>query len=175
VASARWRSKQRWHNEISDRHKTVTSPTGVVTIGGAATTGSIETAGDLDLFRVSLTAGVTYTFNLSATSGSLDPVLVLRNSTLEPLAENDDYGSSLNSQITFTATSSGTYYLQAGGFTSSTGTYTIGAVKPDITAPTVLSLSPADGMTGVDISGNVVATFSEDIARGSGTITIRSG
>ena len=26
VTSARWRSKQRWHNEISDRHKTVTSP-----------------------------------------------------------------------------------------------------------------------------------------------------
>jgi hypothetical protein len=30
VASARWRSKQRWHNEISDRHKTVTSPIGKV-------------------------------------------------------------------------------------------------------------------------------------------------
>lgn len=25
MASARWRSKQRWHNEISDRRKTVTS------------------------------------------------------------------------------------------------------------------------------------------------------
>jgi methionine-rich copper-binding protein CopC len=159
----------------TDDYPNTADTTGVVIIGGAATTGAIETAGDLDLFRVSLTAGVTYTFNLSATSGSLDPVLVLRNSTLEQLAENDDYGSSLNSQITFTATSTGTYYLQAGGFTSSTGTYTIGAIKPDTIAPTVLSLSPADGTTGVDISGNVVATFSEDIARGSGTITIRSG
>jgi hypothetical protein len=32
VTSARWRSKQRWHNEISDRHKTLTSPPDVLMI-----------------------------------------------------------------------------------------------------------------------------------------------
>ena len=88
---------------------------GVVTIGAAATTGSIETAEDVDGFRVSLTAGVTYTFNLNVTSGSLDPYLELYDSIEDdedPVAFNDDFGSSLNSQITFTATSSGTYYVR---------------------------------------------------------------
>ena len=159
----------------TDDFPNTAATTGVVTIGGAATTGSIETARDVDLFRVSLTAGVTYTFNLNATSGSIDPVLVLRNSTLEQLAENDDYGSSRNSQITFTASSSGTYYLQAGGFTSSTGTYSIRGMAVDTTAPTVSAFTPADGATAVAVGANIVLTFSENIAKGTGTITLRSG
>jgi hypothetical protein len=34
VASARWRSKQREHKEISDRHETVTSPLLIGNYGG---------------------------------------------------------------------------------------------------------------------------------------------
>jgi hypothetical protein len=126
-----------------------TGTTGVVTIGGAATTGAIETTDDVDLFRVSLTAGVTYTFNLNATSGSLDPLLQLwqlNNSSWERLAYNDDYGSSLNSQITFTATSSGTYYLQALDVGTNTGTYSLRASisATGMSALNALSLTPAD-------------------------------
>ncbi|MEY4620491.1 MAG: hypothetical protein RIS65_1663, partial [Pseudomonadota bacterium] len=123
--------------------------TGVVTIGGAATTGSIETTGDVDLFRISLTAGVTYAFNLNATSGSLDPLLQLwqlNNSSWERLAYNDNYGSSLNAQITFTATSSGTYYLQALDVGISTGTYSLRATisATGMSALNAMSVTPAD-------------------------------
>jgi hypothetical protein len=126
-----------------------TATTGVVAIGGAATTGAIETTDDVDLFRVSLTAGVTYTFNLNTTSGSLDPLLQLwqlNNSSWERLAYNDDYGSSLNSQITFTASSSGTYYLQALDVGTSTGTYSLRATisATGMGALNALSLTPAD-------------------------------
>jgi len=41
--------------------------------------------------------------------------------------------------------------------------------------PVVANFSPADGSTGVDVAGNVVLTFSEAIARGTGNIEIRSG
>ena len=45
----------------------------------------------------------------------------------------------------------------------------------DFTAPTVLNFSPTDGATGVAVGSNIVVTFSEAIARGTGTITLRSG
>ncbi|WP_397575928.1 Ig-like domain-containing protein, partial [Sphingorhabdus sp.] len=161
----------------ADDYANNTATTGVVTIGGAAITGTINYLDDDDLFRVSLTAGVTYTFNLNATSGSYDPYLSLYDSNLTRLAYNDDFGSSLNSQITFTATSSGTYYLQAASFGTDAGTYSLqgGAQATDTTAPTVRSFSPTDAATGVAVGNNIVLTFSEAIARGTGTITIRSG
>ncbi len=266
---------------------TFTAP-GVVTIGGAATSGSIETAYDADYFRVSLTAGVTYTFNLSATSGSIDPYLGLFQGDYY-LATNDNFGSSFNSQITFTAPSSGIYYLEAGGgpgvgtyslrgtaapadttppivssiaygsndgslalgeavtltvtlneavnvtgtptlalanggsatYTGGTGTSTLtfsytaaagqtaadlataasnaltgtikdlagnavtaagfnnvnptGTLAVDVTAPSASTFTPTDGATAVAVGANIVLTFSENIAKGTGSITLRSG
>ena len=40
---------------------------------------------------------------------------------------------------------------------------------------TTSSFSPSDGATGQSVSTNIVITFSENIAKGSGNITIRSG
>ena len=57
---------------VADDFLNSVNTTGVVTIGGAATNGSIETANDRDAFRVILTAGLTYKFDLNSLSGSLD-------------------------------------------------------------------------------------------------------
>jgi hypothetical protein len=74
-------------------------------------------------------------------------VLALYNSNLTLLTYNDDFGSSNNSQITFTATSSGTYYLGAEAF-SGTGTYSlqgrIGSTSG--IAQSALSVAPADSL-----------------------------
>ena len=43
----------------------------------------------------------------------------------------------------------------------------------EVTAPTILGLSPSDGATGVPIYTNLVLTFSEVVHRGSGNITIK--
>jgi hypothetical protein len=48
-------------------------------------------------------------------------------------------------------------------------------VATDTTAPTVSTFSPTDGATGVAVASNVVLTFSEAIARGTGNIVLRSG
>jgi uncharacterized repeat protein (TIGR02059 family) len=45
----------------------------------------------------------------------------------------------------------------------------------DKTAPIVSTFTPTDGLTGVAVGANIALTFSEAIARGTGTITLRSG
>jgi uncharacterized repeat protein (TIGR02059 family) len=45
----------------------------------------------------------------------------------------------------------------------------------DKTAPIISTFSPTDGLTGVMLGTNIVLTFSEVIARGTGIITLRSG
>ena len=47
-------------------------------------------------------------------------------------------------------------------------------VVPDVTPPTITSVSPADNTTGVSTSQNLTATFSENVAIGTGTITLYS-
>ncbi|MEB3193571.1 MAG: pre-peptidase C-terminal domain-containing protein [Cyanobacteriota bacterium] len=97
-----------------------TSTAGSINVGGSRT-GVVDFDGDRDWFRLSLTAGRTYRFNLDGTSLS-DPTLALLNASGSQLAFNDDF-SGRNSQITFTATASGIYFLDAGAFNDGTGSY----------------------------------------------------
>src|SRR5690349_7206331 len=91
---------------------------------GGVRSGTINNALDQDFFRINLAAGQNYTFDVIG--GTLrDPTLAVRNSVGTQLAFNDDFGGSLNSHISFTAPSSGTYYLDVGGFSTNTGTYTL--------------------------------------------------
>ena len=102
-----------------------TSTTGTISVGGSST-GVVGTTGDRDWFRISLNAGSTYRFNLNGSTLS-DPTLHLRNASGTSLAFNDDFGGGRNSQITFTAATSGTYFLDAGAFFSGLGSYTLAA------------------------------------------------
>ncbi|MGV3482394.1 MAG: M10 family metallopeptidase C-terminal domain-containing protein [Sphingobium sp.] len=47
------------------------------------------------------------------------------------------------------------------------------ALAVDRTAPTLTAIKPADAVTGVVVNANIVTTFSEAIARGTGTIVLR--
>ncbi|UVO51893.1 pre-peptidase C-terminal domain-containing protein [Sphingomonas sp. SUN019] len=115
-------------DDYRDNITDTTAPFGALAIG-AASTGRVETAGDKDLFSFAATAGTTYTFNLNnASSGGLgDPVLRLLNTSGGQIAINDDFGSGQNSQITYTASSTGTVYLEAAGYQSGTGGYSLTA------------------------------------------------
>ncbi|MGB5066708.1 MAG: M10 family metallopeptidase C-terminal domain-containing protein, partial [Albidovulum sp.] len=92
---------------------------------GDTFSGSIGVAGDHDWVRVTLTAGTNYTITQNGTSLS-DPLLNLRNSAGSIIATNDDSGGTLNSLISFTATTTGTYYIDAGAFSTATGGYVVG-------------------------------------------------
>lgn len=134
-----------------------TGTTGVVAVGNTGTTAALDFSGDADWFKVTLNAGVTYTIRLQGADSG--------NGTLaDPLFEgifdgtgqyifgttNDDFGDSFDSQVSFTPTSSGTYYLSATSFDGSTGSYRIsvtGASGGDIPASTATTATLALGGT----------------------------
>ncbi|WP_283176221.1 M10 family metallopeptidase C-terminal domain-containing protein [Gemmobacter sp. 24YEA27] len=87
--------------------------------------GTIGSVGDNDYYRVTLVAGQTYMISLSRSGGStLDPYLELRNSTGALVSSSDDPSSAAAGEyITFTASTTGTYYLVARDYSTRTGSY----------------------------------------------------
>jgi methionine-rich copper-binding protein CopC len=59
----------------------------------------------------------------------------------------------------------------AGIANTTTWNFTTGVA--DTTAPTIATLSPADNATGADLVANLVATFDENIQKGTGNITLK--
>ncbi|HRI99418.1 MAG TPA: M10 family metallopeptidase C-terminal domain-containing protein [Hyphomonas sp.] len=107
---------------------------------GDTVVSQIEISGDQDWFRIELQAGQTYQFTLTATGSPAlgDPYLELMDASGNQVAFNDDGGGSLDSLLRFTATATGTYYLNAHGWINgsgqtSTGGYTLStSVAPPI-------------------------------------------
>ena len=127
---------------VTDDFPWATATTGVVTINGTASNGVINFSTDQDLFKVTLTAGTTYTFDLVGASGGLtDPYLRLYSPDVVQLSSDDDSGDLLNSRITYTAATSGIYYLGAEASGSGTGAYKISAAitvanrSPEVSVP----------------------------------------
>ena len=87
--------------------------------------GTLEVAGDRDVFSVLLTTTGIMKVDLSDDGSGLDTYLRIYGSQGELVTENDDFGGTLNSSVTFTAEAE-TYYLQAGAYNDSgTGTYSL--------------------------------------------------
>jgi serralysin len=95
----------------------------VITIG-TPFYGSLTPAGDDDLLAVTLVAGETYVFSLRGAGA--DPVsdtfLVLADGEGNVINYDDDGGIGINSLLTYTATTSGTYYVDAATFEGAPGT-----------------------------------------------------
>lgn len=90
--------------------------------GHGTATGTLEVAGDRDVFKFTVTKAGSVTVALSAT-GDLDTYLRLYNSNGQVVAENDDFNGTLNSSIT-ASLAAGTYYLSAGSYNDAgTGAY----------------------------------------------------
>ncbi len=91
--------------------------------------GALSPAADSDWVRVTLTAGTTYTIGLSGAGGGGtlgDPYLQLFDASGREVAANDDGGTGLDSALRFTASNSGTYYIEAESYANRTdGSYTI--------------------------------------------------
>ncbi len=109
---------------------------------GGALGGSLGTEQG-DFIEVEMVAGQTYTFSYRGTDvgGIVDPYLVLFNAGGVYVTEDDDGGYGRTSQITYTATQTGTHYLFASSWyhldpsapgypTADTGNYTITQWSP---------------------------------------------
>ena len=120
---------------VADDFPADTTTSGVVAVGGSAT-GVIESALDLDWFRVMLAAGKTYQIDMEGSEtgrGDLDdPLLWAIHDGVGALVLDltldsgiDDGGQGFNSRATFTPSAAGAYYVAVAGRGSSTGGYTL--------------------------------------------------
>ncbi|UWR12389.1 DUF4214 domain-containing protein [Sulfitobacter mediterraneus] len=133
----------------------------------AAVGGEIETPFDQDFFHVELTAGTIYQFDLNS-FGVVDPYIrglysyawnnyYNHPDNLIPGTENDDIADGiLDSRITFTAPTTGDYFISAGAFSSTTGFYSLSLLTvgsaPDDYANTTLTTGA------LTIGGNTTGT-----------------
>ncbi|HEU4696194.1 MAG TPA: M10 family metallopeptidase C-terminal domain-containing protein, partial [Sphingomicrobium sp.] len=94
-----------------------TSTTSTISVGGSVDN-QVDVFGDHDWFRINLTAGQQITISLTGSGASPleDPYLNLRNSAGTIIKYNDDSGGGRNAKIVFTATTTGTYYIDAGAW-----------------------------------------------------------
>lgn len=97
--------------------------------GESYRTGSIETAGDIDLFRFTSPFSGQLRIRLGAIgTRGLDSVLTVLDSSGRLLAADDNSGGARNSLVRVGAVEGATYYLQAGGSGSSVGDYLLSAL-----------------------------------------------
>ncbi|MDG5750955.1 M10 family metallopeptidase C-terminal domain-containing protein [Qipengyuania sp. XHP0211] len=104
-----------------------TTTTATISVGGSATD-ELEVAGDTDWFKITFQAGETVNISLfgSGASPVSDTYLRVYDSNGVLVAENDDGGSGYNSLLRFTASSGGTYYIEADSYANNkVGEYTI--------------------------------------------------
>ena len=108
-----------------------TSTSGQVVVGETAT-GAIGSGGDRDWFAVKLVEGRSYTIDLRGSptgDGTLSDTYLHgiydAEGNLIARTTNDDWGGTYNSQVTFTATKTGTHYIGAGAFGTNQGTYEV--------------------------------------------------
>ena len=116
---------------MPDDYLSTTQTTGTVAVGGSAT-GEIETSNDFDWFAVDLVAGHTYVIGLEGADsggGALqDPVLRgLYDAAGNRIAgaRDNDGGVGRDARLTFTAATTGAYYIEARGHLNQTGEYTV--------------------------------------------------
>jgi len=115
--------------------------------------GSISTVGEADWIAVDLTMGEEYTIAIAGIGGLTDslrdPYLRLRDSSGNEIAQNDDItsGDYRFSDLTFTATYTGTYYIDVQSFSDG-------------------SFSGYTGDYGASITTGSTASYSDDMAAG---------
>jgi hypothetical protein len=119
---------------LGDDFSANTSTSGAIAIG-AQVKGNLELPNDTDWFKVTLQAGTTYVFDLTGAdggggtlgAGTGEARLALYNGSGHIIDSAINNGVNGDPRLSFTATASGTYYLEAADLYDATGTYTLKA------------------------------------------------
>jgi methionine-rich copper-binding protein CopC len=146
---------------------------GRVSIGASSSAGRIDVPSDIDMFAVSLTGGLQYTFDLkaAAAAGLDDPYLVLLDGNGHALAFDDDTGIDLEAALTYTAPASGTYFLAAMDYDSGTGGYALSGFVRNV----LRGSATADEMVGTSGADTLEAGAGNDVMQGGAGDDILNG
>jgi hypothetical protein len=145
-----------------------TSTTATISVGGTVS-GDLEIVGDHDWFKVTLTAGQSVAVTVNGVTLE-DPYLYVRNSSGNLLYSNDDIvdGSNRNSEVAFSPTYTGTYYIDVGAWNEEfAGTYQV-SVQPYTPPPLATNDQIADQLVNGFWGGD---SHHFNVAQG-GTITV---
>ncbi len=120
--------------------------------------GDLDPVGDRDFIAIDLTAGTQYIFEVQgADSGTgltlPDPFLVLRDANGCFVAQDDNSGTGLNAQITFTPETSDTFYLSVRNFNGESGSYSL-VTSVGGTSQSIETASGEGYVSGAGLAGN---------------------
>lgn len=93
----------------------------------ASSDNSIISAGDRDIFKLTVDSDGVLAIGLNARESTLDGYLRIYNSDKVLIAEDNDSGTGLNSFISISATAGDVFYIQTAAVGSSTGDYRVWA------------------------------------------------
>ena len=134
-----------------------TNTTGSLTIGDSKE-GTIDFSYDQDWYKVTLLADTEYRFSLKGEEsgvGTLQDTYIKgifdSNGDLIDNTENDDANYSLESEVTYTATEDGIYYISAAAYGDLTGTYALSMTQVSSSEVVV-----AEESAGTDTTGEMV-------------------
>ncbi len=106
-----------------------------LSVGASTSAGNISVANEHDYYAISLVSGTTYWFSMegSQTGGGTlsDSLLYLYSDDSTVAASNDDGGAGRNAFISYTASVTHSYWLDARGYSGNAGTYTLRAAVAD--------------------------------------------
>lgn len=121
---------------------------------------SIEVIYDLDWVRIDVTNEQSVQVNLNGDSSSgsalSDPYLRIYDDTGAQVTFDDDGGFGRNSQVIFTATYTGSYFIEAAAYDDGIGDYEISTQEPPLPAGPLTSLYWG---VPIDVQNNVVQVY----------------
>ena len=148
---------------------------GVIQTSGAKSTATLEALEDVDRFRIDLVGGTSYKVAAATTDSGRQGFYNLRllGQDGAEIAVSGSSGTKNgtavvpDSQMTFTAPATGTYYVDVWG---PAGGYQVSAVTP----LSMISATPADSTADVPRSTNLVLTFPRAVQAGYGYVNIQT-
>ena len=144
---------------------------------GTPTRGVLEDAGDVDVYRMSFTAGERYALSLYSTSGKWEPLtLRVTGPDGSPLSFDMNSGGDYTIGKQFVPTVSGDYYLAVGSGVFGERPYVLDAIalRGDTSGPRLVASSHPDGASAVRVTDNrIVLTFDETVKINLSGIVLR--
>jgi hypothetical protein len=93
--------------------------------GNASATGTIGQPGDRDVFQFVAERGGRLAIDLQTGTSGFDPVLTVYDGRGRVVAVNDDWSGTLDSHLVIRVRAGSTYYVQAAGYGTSQGDYSV--------------------------------------------------